>query len=139
MKNFGESSFYYVVTAPEENFEVSPKDKLFVIAPEYPDIDSLNNGGQNNNKDEDLISSDDPVGNFKVHTKKIEEKKEIRREIDEEGEEKLKNFNEELKETRSLLDDIQNCINKVQNDSNKIIANSVKKKLNAISKGKKNV
>ena len=139
MKNFGESSFYYVVTAPEENFEVSPKDKLFVIAPEYPDIDSLNNGGQNNNKDEDLISSDDPVGNFKVHTKKIEEKKEIRREIDEEGEEKLKNFNEELKETRSLLDDIQNCINKVQNDSNKIIANSIKKKLNAISKGKKNV
>ena len=40
--------------------------------------------------------------------------------------------------TRSLLDDIQNCIFKVQNDSNKIIANSVKKKLNAISKGKKN-
>ena len=138
LKNNNESSFYYVVTAPEENFEVSSKDKLFVIAPEYPDIDSLNNGEQNNNNNEDLISSDDPVGNFKVHTKKIEEKKEIRREIDEEGEEKLKNFNEELKETKSLLDDIQNCIIKVQNDSNKIIANSVKKKLNAISKGKNN-
>ena len=138
LKNNNESSFYYVVTAPEANFEVSPKDKLFVIAPEYPDIDCLNNGEQNNNNNEDLISSDDPVGNFKVHTKKIEEKKEIRREIDEEGEEKLKNFNEELKETRSLLDDIQNCIFKVQNDSHKIIANSVKKKLNAISNGKKN-
>ena len=131
--------FYYVVTTPEEDFEVTSRDRLFVISPEYPDIDILISNEQNNNKDEDLISSDDPVGNFKVHNKKVEEKKEIRREIDEEGEEKLKNFNEELKETRSLLDDIQNCINKVQNDSNKIIANSIKKKLNATSKGKKNV
>ena len=84
-----------------------------------------------------MLFLDDPVGNFKVHNKKIEEKKEIRREIDEEGEEKLKCFNEELKETKSLLDDIQSCIYKVQNDSEKIIANSIKKKLNNIvNKGK---
>ena len=128
--------FYYVVTAPEDNFEVSSIDRLFVISPEYPDIDSLNNLDINN-KEDDYISSDDPVGNFKVHNKKIEEKKEIRREIDEEGEEKLKCFNEELKETKSLLDDIQSCIYKVQNDSEKIIANSIKKKLNNIvNKGK---
>ena len=128
--------FYYVVTAPDENFEVSSIDRLFVISPEFPDIDSLNNYDINN-KDDDYISSDDLVGNFKVHNKKIEEKKENRREIDEEGEEKLKCFNEELKETKSLLDDIQSCIYKVQNDSEKIIANSIKKKLNnIIKKGK---
>ena len=130
--------FYYVVTAPEENFEVCSRDRLFVISPEYPDIDILISNEQNNNKDEDLISSDDPVGNFKVHNKKVEEKKEIRREIDEEGEEKLKNFNEELKETKSLLDDIQKCIDKVHLDSEKIIGNSIKKKLNALMKGKSN-
>ena len=126
--------FYYVVTAPDENFEVSSIDRLFVISPEFPDIDSLNNYDINNKDDDDYISSDDPVGNFKVHNKKIEEKKEIRREIDEEGEEKLKSFNEELKETKSLLEDIQSCIYKVQNDSEKIIANSIKKKLNNILK-----
>ena len=137
IKNNPNELFYYVVTAPEEDFEVTSKDRLFVISPEYPDIDILNNGDQNYNKDEDLIPSDDPVGNFKVHNKKIEEKKEIRREIDEEGEEKLKNFNEELKETRTLLDDIQSCINKVQIDSDKIIKNSIKKKLNSIVKENK--
>ena len=33
--------FYYVVTTPEEDFEVTSRDRLFVISPEYPDIDNL--------------------------------------------------------------------------------------------------
>ena len=43
IKNNNESSFYYVVTAPEENFEVSPKDKLFVITTTYPGGSNLGN------------------------------------------------------------------------------------------------
>ena len=38
--------FYYVVTTPEEDFEVTSRDRLFVISPEYPDIDNLINGEQ---------------------------------------------------------------------------------------------
>ena len=38
--------FNYVVTTPEEDFEVTSRDRLFVISPEYPDIDNLINGEQ---------------------------------------------------------------------------------------------
>ena len=41
IKNNPNELFYYVVTAPEEDFEVTSKDRLFVISPEYPDIDNL--------------------------------------------------------------------------------------------------
>ncbi len=33
--------FNYVVITPEEDFEVTSRDRLFVISPEYPDIDNL--------------------------------------------------------------------------------------------------
>ena len=33
--------FNYIVIPPEEDFEVTSRDRLFVISPEYPDIDNL--------------------------------------------------------------------------------------------------
>ena len=33
--------FNYIVITPEEDFEVTSRDRLFVISPEYPDIDNL--------------------------------------------------------------------------------------------------
>ena len=38
---FSDTNFYYVVTAPEPDFMVNQKDKLFVISPEYPNPESF--------------------------------------------------------------------------------------------------
>jgi hypothetical protein len=134
-KNGKNENFYYVVTAPENNFEVNILDKLFVIATDYPESDLLLKNKVKTGAE--LIPIDnDPVGIIKMHNKKPEEKKEIRREIDEEGEKKLKQINDDLKDIRMLIDDIQTSIEKVQKNSDKIIIDNIKKKITSIYKQK---
>ena len=121
-----ESSFYFVVTAPEENFVINAKDKLFVISPEFPRPELLN-------KDitEDYFEKDE-IFDFKekirVKTRKITTN-EIKKEIDEEGENKLISFNQSLQNTKALIDDIENSFIKISEQSHKLIQDSIKNKL----------
>ena len=124
-----DSSFYFVVTAPEEQFVVSPKDKLFVISPEYPKPELLN-------KDiiEDYFQKNEEIEfkeNLRTKTRKIT-MNEIHKEIDEEAESKLINFNHSLENTKTLIDDIENSFNVVSEQSHNYIKNSIKKKLYGI-------
>ena len=125
MKMTSSSNFYYVVTAPEENFDVGPQDKLFVICTEFP-RDNLMGGVET--EDNVVNTMDTPT--FKINRK--EEKKEMAKELDEETEEKIKNLSEELKETQIGLEDLQKCMNKGINDSSKIIDDNVIKKINSL-------
>ena len=132
--NRKDSSFYFVVTAPEEHFIINPKDKLFVISPEYPKPELLNQ-----ELVEDYFEKNEEIEfkeNLRVKTRKIS-MNEIQKELDEEAESKLINFNHSLENTKILIDDIENSFNIVSEQSNNYIKNSIKKKLYGI-KNKKN-
>lgn len=128
-----ESSFYFVVTAPEENFKVNVKDKLFVISPEYPKPELLNKDFTEDyfEKNEDNEFKE----NLRVKTRKITVN-EMKKEIDEEAENKLINFNQSLENTKALIDDIEISFNKISEQSHKYIKNSIKKKLYGIKNQK---
>jgi len=124
-----DSNFYFVVTAPEKNFEVNVKDKLFVISPEYPKPEMLE-------KDftENLLEINEEIEfkeNIRVKNRKLTVN-EIKKEIDEEAQIKLIDFNQSLENTKILIDDIENSFNKISNESNKYIKDSIKKKLYGI-------
>ena len=128
-----DSSFYFVVTAPEENFKVNIKDKLFVISPEYPKPELLNKDFTEDyfEKNEDNEFKE----NLRVKTRKITVN-EMKKEIDEEAENKLINFNKSLENTKVLIDDIEKSFNKISEQSHKYIKNSIKKKLYGIKNQK---
>lgn len=125
------SSFYYVVTAPEENFDVGPQDKLFVISTEFPRDNLI---GVTEPEDQVVNTMDTPT--FKLNRK--EKKREMSKEMDIETEEKIKNLSEGLRITQDDLEELQKCINKGINDSSKIIDDNVVKKLNTVMHKKYN-
>ena len=130
--NSKNSFFYYVVTAPEHNFVLNLKDKLFIISPEYPLPETFE---ENVSEDKDDNMSEDDnniINNTHLRNNEISKK-----EIDEEElENKLINFNYDLEKTKSMIDDIENCINKITNESSTYIKNSIKKKLYEIKNEK---
>ena len=125
-----DSNFYFVVTAPEGNFIVNSKDKLFVISPEYPKPEILEKNQVANyfQKDEAIEFKE----NLRVKTRKISENEEVKKEIDEEAEIKLTNFNQSLENTKNMIEDIEKSFNKVSEESSQYIKDSVKRKLNNI-------
>ena len=134
MGNYSDNYFYYVVTAPEPDFIVNIKDKLFVISPEYPKPENFEELAQENyNIRKRNINLRDYNKNRNVKSFRINE---ITKKMDEEMENKLVNFNLNLEKTRGLIDDIEISINKVTKESNAYINNSIKKKLNEIKNEK---
>ena len=132
--NYSDNYFYYVVTAPEPDFIVNIKDKLFVISPEYPKPENFEELDQENyNIRKRNINLRDYNKNRNVKSFRINE---ITKKMDEEMENKLVNFNLNLEKTRGLIDDIEISINKVTKESNAYINNSIKKKLNEIKNEK---
>ena len=132
--NYSDNYFYYVVTAPEPDFIVNIKDKLFVISPEYPKPENFEELAQENyNIRKRNINLRDYNKNRNVKSFRINE---ITKKMDEEMENKLVNFNLNLEKTRGLIDDIEISINKVTKESNAYINNSIKKKLNEIKNEK---
>ena len=127
INNHKDSNFYFVVTAPEGNFLVNTKDKLFVISPEYPKPEMLekNQIKEYFQKDEEIEFKD----NLRVKTRKMSGNEVKKKEFDEEAEIKLTNFNQSLENTKILLEDIEESFNKISKESNKYIKNSVQKKL----------
>ena len=132
--NHKELCFYYVVTAPEQNFVVNEKDKLFVISLEYPKPEVLDK-----DFNEDLFQKNEEFDfkeNLRGKTRKATRNREIKKEIDEEVECKLVNFNQSLANTQVLIDDIEKTIVKITDESPKYIQNSIKKKLDGIKNKK---
>ena len=135
IKNFNDTNFYYVVTAPEPDFVVNQKDQLFVISPEYPKPEALAEPfvekhfvtGKNLNL-RDYNKNSNTIKNKRIN--------EITKRVDEEMEGKLVKFNYNLEKTRGLIDDIENNINKITRESNDYIHNSIKKKLYEIKNEK---
>ena len=132
---FNDTYFYYVVTAPEPDFIVNQKDQLFVISPEYPRPEALEqvqieNFSKITRKNLNLrdYNKDSQIKNLRMN--------ELAKKIDEEMEGKLINFNYNLEKTKGLIDDIENCINKVTRESNTYINDSIKKKLYEIKNEK---
>ena len=130
INNHKDSCFYYVVTAPEQNFVVNLRDKLFVISPEYPKPELLD-------KDytEDYFQKNEEIDfkeNLRVKTRKFSKTNEIKKEYDEEAETKLINFNQSLESTKDLIDNIENTFNKISEQSPKYIKDAIKKKLYGI-------
>jgi len=134
INNHKELCFYYVVTAPEQNFVVNEKDKLFVISLEYPKPEVLDK-----DFNEDLYPKNEEFDfkeNLRGKTRKATRNREIKKEIDEEVECKLVNFNQSLANTQVLIDDIEKTIVKITDESPKYIQNSIKKKLDGIKNKK---
>ena len=130
INNHKDSCFYYVVTAPEQNFVVNLRDKLFVISPEYPKPELLD-------KDytEDYFQKNEEIDfkeNLRVKTRKFSKTNEIKKEYDEEAETKLITFNQSLESTKDLIDNIENTFNKISEQSPKYIKDAIKKKLYGI-------
>ena len=73
--------FNYIVITPEEDFEVTSRDRLFVISPEYPDIDNLINGEQIIIKMKIYFLLMSLLVILKYIIKQLKKKKEIRRQI----------------------------------------------------------
>ena len=125
-----DSSFYFVVTAPEDNFIVNIKDQLFVISPEYPKPELLNE-----EVIKDFYEKNEEI-EFKEINLRVKNRKmtinEKRKEIDEEAESKIINFNNSLEKTKTLIDDIENSFKIISEQSHKFIKNSIKKKLYGI-------
>ena len=124
---FNDTNFYYVVTAPDPDFSVHQKDKLFVISTEYPKIEDF----EEIHRENYVIPSKNIIlrdynKNSNIKTLRINE---MTKKIDEEMENKLVNFNFNLERTRGLIDDIETSINKITKESNTYIINSIKKKL----------
>ena len=132
---FNDTYFYYVVTAPEPDFVLNQKDKLFVISPEYPRPEAFEEPheekhfvtGKNLNL-RDYNKNSNNIKNLRIN--------EITKKVDEEMEGKLMNFNYNLEKTRGLIDDIENNINKITRESADYINNSIKKKLYEIKNEK---
>ena len=130
INNHKDSGFYYVVTAPEQNFVVNLKDKLFVISPEYPKPELLDKGNT-----EDYFQKNEEIDfkeNLRVKTRKFSKTNEIKKEYDEEAETKLITFNQSLESTKDLIDNIENTFNKISEQSPKYIKDAIKKKLYGI-------
>ena len=131
---FNDTNFYYVVTAPEPDFIVNQKDKLFVISPEYPNPESFEEIKHEN------YSFNGKNLNLRDYNKnsniKIIRMTEINKKMDEEMENKLVNFNLNLEKTKGLIDDIETSINKITKESSTYINDSIKRKLYEIKNAK---
>ena len=135
LNKVNDTYFYYVVTAPEPDFVVNQKDKLFVISTEYPNPENLEEIlpediliAKRNINLRDYNKNSNNIRNFKI--------KELTKKMDEEMENKLVNFNSNLEKTKGLIEDIESSINKITKDSSAYINNSIKRKLNEIKNEK---
>ena len=101
-----------------------------MISPEYPKPELLNEEVIENfyEKNEEIEFKEN---NLRAKNRKmtINEK---RKEIDEEAESKIINFNNSLENTKTIIDNIENSFKKIYEQSHKYIKNSIKKKLYGI-------
>ena len=132
--NENNDNFYFVVTAPSPEFMLSLKDKLFVITTNYPGGSNLGNINYDEriNKEEgnDEYNIEKRItGRDKSKRKNVFE---IKKEIDIEGERKLKKLNETIGELKNMLKKVQSSINSLNSDAKQKIGGSIRKNIQSI-------
>ena len=132
--NENNDNFYFVVTAPSPEFMLSLKDKLFVITTNYPGGSNLGNINYDErvNKEEgnDEYNIEKRItGREKSKRKNVFE---IKKEIDIEGERKLKKLNETIGELKNMLKKVQSSINSLNSDAKQKIGGSIRKNIQSI-------
>lgn len=122
-KKLSKGNFYYVVTAPDGEFNVTRYDKLFVISTEYPDITNnfIISGHEEN---ENILTF-----NF---NKKNEENLKLKKEIDEEGEKKFKLLQEKYEQMNTTVNEIKRYKNYIEGNKDSIIKNGVVRKIGSL-------
>lgn len=128
------SNFYYVVTSPDPNFELNPKDKLFVLSQTFPDDDHMFNEVKkdyNMGGDEEYLKQVEN-GQF-IKVKKSEEKKENPKVLDQEGERKIKEVNISLRETLDYLRGLKGNINNAKERIHSVVPDLIKNKINSLN------
>jgi hypothetical protein len=132
------SNFYYVCTSPPPDFEIHPKDKLFVLSQVFPEEEVFNPENRKINKmnEEGGILTHEN-NQFNKFNKKQEEKKENTKIFDQTGENKIKEVNSSLKETLQQLQNLKNYINISKEKIDRTLVDSVKNKINDIFKQNK--
>ena len=132
--NTEEDNFYFVVTAPSPDFILGLKDKLFVITTTYPGGSNLGNINYDErvNKEEgnDEYNIEKRItGRDKAKRKNVFE---IKKEIDLEGERKLKKLNETIGNLKNMLKKVQNSINSLNSEAKQKIGGSIRKTIQTI-------
>jgi len=133
---FTNSNFYYVVTSPDPDTEINPKDKLFVFSQTFPEEDNME---LKSNKEIKMFNLENEknydfsyFGVSKMN-KKNEEKKENPKILDQIGEKKLLDLNEGLINIMTSLKDLNGSIAKVNVNLEKNISDAVKRKFKDIN------
>jgi hypothetical protein len=125
--------YYYVVTSPDSNYVLNPKDKLFVLSQVFPSEEIfLGETLEKLNKSDDDILKQYENNRFKANKKNEEKKDNLK--SDHVGETKIKEVNVGLKETLDSLKDLKNNIIKVRSKLDKTICDSITKKIQDMNK-----
>jgi hypothetical protein len=123
------SNFYYVVTSPPPEFELSPKDKLFVLSQTYPDEDHIDNKKGVVSK----LGSNDIMKQLEMFqfgkTNKKEDKKENQKLLDQEGEKKIKEVKNSLGDLIESLKSLKSCISTAKDKVDRGLPEFIKKKI----------
>jgi len=132
------SNFYYVVTSPDPDTEINPKDKLFVLSQNFPkdenlylkenETDEIKKIDITNEKNYDMYN----FGVSKLN-KKNEEKKENPKFVDVQGEKKLFELNDGLIYIIDNLKDLNGSISKIGGNLEKCISDGVRNKFRNIT------
>jgi hypothetical protein len=124
------SNFYYVVTSPPPDFELSSKDKLFVLSQTYPDEDQIENKkgvGVTKTGTNDILKQLE-MFQFGKSTKK-EDKKENQKLLDQEGEKKIKEVKNSLGDLIDSLKSLKICINHAKEKIDKGLPDFIRRKV----------
>jgi len=133
---FANSNFYYVVTSPDPDTEINPKDKLFVFSQTFPEADDMELRSNKEIKKFDLQNEknyDFSYFGISKMNKKNEEKKENPKILDQIGEKKLLELNDGLSNIVTNLKDLNNSIVKVNVNLEKNVSEAVKIKFKKIN------
>jgi hypothetical protein len=127
------SNFYYVVTSPPPEFELNPKDKLFVLSQTYPDEDHIDNKKGVVSK----LGSNDIMKQLEMFqfgkTNKKEDKKENQKLLDQEGEKKIKEVKNSLAELIDNLKSLKTCISNSKEKVDRELPYYIKKKIGSLN------
>ena len=137
-QNSDDTTFYYVVTSPDRDFKLNLKDKLFVISSTYPSIDANGNIQMNEEAKIDGLNVFQNDKNFGVNDKyKKKEIRELKKEIDLEGERKLRKLNETMNNFKDIIKEVKASIQTLNKDSKDKISESIQSTIEAILKENK--
>jgi hypothetical protein len=130
------SNFFYVDTSPDKDFELNPKDKLFVFSQTFPDENNFYSTIKKDNKlhlKENMVSVNETIQFSKYHNKKTEEKKDNLKLFDDIGETKIKEVNNLFKDTIDHLKSLKSNMGGIKDKIDKVIPELIRKKISQLN------